>query len=484
MNIAYTSDTITSENQSRRLISESEGQRIIREVLANCSDEGNVKISLVSYWRAELGWARNRASLTSDRRDISLRIRRAIRSGRPATVVTNQLDSQSIEGATKYVEEYAMSQATRRPDDMMVEAIEWPSPGGPVWSENTFNRTAEENGTMVTRLTERAEREGLFSAGYLESHAAAATQYERDKFGREEESYDRFTQAQCLVTVRHPKGTGAGWAGHSSYDFARIDESRLAATALDKCIASLDAVRVEPGRYTTILEPQASFELLSILVRSLMRAAPERGEGAFFLDVDRAVGRWRSKLGMQIVDTRVTISHDPEDLEIATVASPTVEAVTLVKNGVLTNLFNSKEHALGELTEARVAAPRRAFRMSGGTIAIDEMISSTQRGLLVSRFSPLGVLSGQSLLATGVTRDGLWLIENGKITKPVRNFRITESPLFVLNNIDQIGAAVPVWNPVTRPLSLMDHAEDAIASSVVPTLKVNDFSFTSTVDAV
>lgn len=484
MNTVYTSENITSENQSRRLISEAEGKQVIREVLANCSDEGSVHISLVSYWRAELGWARNRASLTSDRRDIALRIRRAIRWGSPATVVTNQLDSQSIAGATRYVEEYAMSQATRRPEDMMLETIQWPSPSGPVWSDTTFNRTAEANSATVIRLTERAEREGLFSAGYLESHAAAATQYERDKFGREEETFQRFTQAQCLVSVRHPKGTGAGWAGHSSYDFARIDESRLAETALDKCIASLDAVRVEPGRYSAILEPQASFELLAILVRSLMRAAPERGDGAFFLDLDRAVGRWRSKLGMKVVDSRVTISHDPEDPEIATVASPTVEAITLVKNGVLTNLFNSKDHALGELTEVSVAAPRSAFRMNGGTISIDEMISSTQRGLLVSRFSPLSVLNGQSLLSTGVTRDGLWLIENGKITKPVRNFRITESPLFVLNNIDQIGPAVPVWNPVTSPLSLMDHPEGALASSVVPTLKVNDFSFTSTVDAV
>ena len=108
--------------------------------------------------------------------------------------------------------------------------------------------------------------------------------------------------------------------------------------------------------------------------------------------------------------------------------------------------------------------------MSGGNTPVEEMIRTTKRGLLVTRFSNISTLDPASLLATGLTRDGLWLIENGKITKPVKNFRFTESPLFVLNSIEQLGEPVPVFSP-SFP-------------AVVPPLKVRDFSFTSLVDAV
>jgi predicted Zn-dependent protease len=81
------------------------------------------------------------------------------------------------------------------------------------------------------------------------------------------------------------------------------------------------------------------------------------------------------------------------------------------------------------------------------------------------------------MLATGLTRDGLWLVENGKITKAVKNFRFTESPLFMLNSIEQLGTPVPVFRPTRREGSKLTPA-------IVPPLKVRDFSFTSTIDAI
>jgi predicted Zn-dependent protease len=98
------------------------------------------------------------------------------------------------------------------------------------------------------------------------------------------------------------------------------------------------------------------------------------------------------------------------------------------------------------------------------------MIATTKRGLLVTRLSGVNVLDSQSMLMTGLTRDGLWLVENGKISKAVKNFRFTESPLFVLNSLDQLGEPVPVYSPDLP--------------AIVPPLKARDFSFTSLVDAV
>jgi predicted Zn-dependent protease len=120
-----------------------------------------------------------------------------------------------------------------------------------------------------------------------------------------------------------------------------------------------------------------------------------------------------------------------------------------------------------------------SFRMSGGETTVEEMIGTTKRGLLVTRFSNTRLLDVDTLLMTGLTRDGLWLIENGKITKAAKNFRFTESPLFVLNSLEALGAPVPVFNPVSNPY------EDAgLVPAIVPPLKVRDFSFTSLVDAV
>ena len=98
------------------------------------------------------------------------------------------------------------------------------------------------------------------------------------------------------------------------------------------------------------------------------------------------------------------------------------------------------------------------------------MIATTKRGLLVSRFFGITLLDWHSLLFTGVTRDGLWLIEHGKISKPVKNFRFTESPFFIFNNVEQLGTPVPVYSPGYP--------------AIVPPMKVRDFSFTSLTDAV
>jgi predicted Zn-dependent protease len=108
--------------------------------------------------------------------------------------------------------------------------------------------------------------------------------------------------------------------------------------------------------------------------------------------------------------------------------------------------------------------------MSGGTTTIDEMIATTKRGIRVTRFWGAGVIDDRSLLCTGLTRDGLWLIENGKITKPIKNFRFTESPLFVLNNLDALGVPQRVFSPS--------------APVVVPPIKAHEFSFTSLSSAV
>ena len=107
------------------------------------------------------------------------------------------------------------------------------------------------------------------------------------------------------------------------------------------------------------------------------------------------------------------------------------------------------------------------LKMMGGTKSVDDLVAGTARGILVTRFWYIRFLDQRTVMVTGLTRDGTFLIENGKITRPLKNFRWNESPLFMLNRLDDIG-----------------RAERTAAGMVMPSLKVRDWEFTSLSDAV
>jgi predicted Zn-dependent protease len=259
-----------------------------------------------------------------------------------------------------------------------------------------------------------------------------------------------------------------------------LDFKAVSDRAIEKAKLSRNPVAIEPGRYTVILEPQAVHDLVNVLVASLDRIRPDHGHGPFTLGYDAALKLWRTKLGLKVVDERVTIEHDPTDPKLGVLPFDNKYAVPYramkwIDRGVLTELADTRDYSLQSRNDNLPAAASFAFRMSGGDTTIEEMIKSTKRGLLVTRFSNTRLLDADSLLTTGLTRDGLWLIENGQITKAVKNFRFTESPLFVLNSLDQLGVPVPVFRP---------HFEIGVSPAIVPPVKARDFSFTSTIDAI
>lgn len=473
--------------ESQRLITEDRANEAIQNVLSHISDIGSVSITVISHWTGSIRWGRNVASLSSDSRDVVVQIARRLHptaGGRGGLATTNQLDPASLKGATELAEHYAYE--TTRPQglDLDLERPNHRSVEGEVWSDTTFNRTVTDNAALIRDITTGSKKEGLLSAGYVEVIGTNVASYARDEWGKVDRYYGEMTQAQASVTVRHPKGTGSGWAGQSSFDFGRLDVPAMAKRAFDKCVQSIDAVRVEPGRYTVILEPQAAHSFFNVLLRTLNRSPQEAGSGHYTLGYDALIDRHRTKLGMRIVDERITMFHDPEHTLTGTMAEPGLEAITYINNGVLSALTTSYSYALNELLETSHIPPRGSYYVAGGDTSMEEMIESTSRGFLLTRVSVPSVVDHQSLLTTGVTRDGLWLIENGRITKAVRNFRFTESPLFMLNNLEQIGETVPVFSPVTHRRAILHSRGSGITPVVVPPIKVRDFSFTSTVDAI
>lgn len=451
---------------------------------------GDVAVRISSWWQGELRWGRNRVSLSSDRRNVRVEIYRTIANGDRARVITNQLDDRVLEAAVRAAERRSQRYAKMGRGVGFYPPMPSYEPfaGAGIWSDATCGLTTEARGEVARSLIAPAEAEGLISAGYLEVRAGSTayidTAFPELRTGEHahwEQPYTRWTQAQCSMTVRDTTGAGSGWAGLSSYDWARIDPDAVAELAIEKCRASREPVALEPGRYTVILEPQAVADLVEIMVRTFERREdPEAGHKTpWLLGPDAALGLWRSKLGLKVVDERITISHDPADPALGIVMHPREYPgpVAWIEKGVLTNLAHWFRTDVKSLEDAYDLRGATAYRMSGGETPLDEMIRTTRRGLLVTRFSNLRQLDGTSLLSTGLTRDGLWLIENGRITKAVKNFRFTESPLFVLNNIEQLGEPVPVFRP-TRDES------GQLTPAIVPPLKVRDFSFTSLIDAV
>jgi predicted Zn-dependent protease len=466
-------DRLIRLDDGQRILSKAECETIARRIRGFAEGGGDTDVQIKSWWGGELRWGRNRVSLTGDRRNIRVEVVRTIRQASGAAA-TNQLDDVSLEAAVRAAERSAK---LLRPSSQDLEKPRPPftyaTPA--IWSDTTYNQTAAESGQAARALIDPAEAESMLSAGYLEVRADTRAHYPKDRPA----TYAAFTNAQCSMTVRDEKGTGSGWAGLSSYDLRAMDTQALAKRALEKALASRNPVSLEPGRYTVILESQAVHDLVRWIMEprtnsTLDRGSAERGGGPFVTGPDNALSLFRSKLGLKVMDERITISHDPMDPMLGVVpytdAGDPYRPVKWIDHGVLMALSDDRMYALQSRNDNFGSPNSGSYRMSGGQTTVEEMIRTTKRGILVTRFWGIQLLDQNSLLLTGLTRDGLWLIENGKITKSVKNFRFTESPLFVLNSLEQLGEPMPVFSP--------------FVPAIVPPLKARDFSFTSLVDAV
>jgi predicted Zn-dependent protease len=474
----YTPDRFLSQEACQELL-----ERIVR-----LSPRGwDLSLNVYSRWRGNVRWARNEITTAGDSTEPTINISASHRN-QSAQFTINRLDDASIGSAIA---------ALKRRMDMM-PPVDFP--GGlrtaenyletQLWSDATYGLDAAQRAQLQRQLVAPAEKEDLLSAGYLE--VAATGNGVVNSAGLF--AYLPETRAQFSVTVRNKTGTGSGWAGVANKDWRAIDAAKLSAIAIDKCKRSADPVAIEPGRYTVIMEPQAVSDLMMPLIYSLDRQQAEMGIGPWAdrpqqnaragLIVGDATsfegtagqgqgGSGNSRIGQLVLDPRITISADPSDPEAPFVpfagdGSP-YKPVSWIDKGVLKELSYWRWYANQMLNKPDPLPNSTSFRMSGGDTSIEQMIAQTERGLLVTRFTNVRTVDFNSLLCTGTTSDGLWLIEKGEITRPVKNFRFRESPLFAFNSLQALGTPQRVlqWMPV-----------------IVPPALVHDFSMTSLADAV
>ena len=480
-----------------RFLSEADCHEIIQRLARFSKGGGNTAVMIWSKWTGYVRWARNIVSNAGDVRNNVVGVARHL-NGAIGAHWGNDITEPGLVAAARKAERIAALRWERPQSDLVTRLPLEPATTPQLFHDATYQLSADQRAAAAVALAKTAAEAGMLSAGYIA--VSAYSMAKLDTLGRSR--YCQWTHAQYSVTVRDPTGTGSGWAGLTDYDWSKIDTAALTELALSKCLTSRQPVAIEPGRYTTILEPQAVCDVIGQLVFGNWILTPPLGRGNNETKQQTSgpgpfyVKEGESMLGQKVFDERVTIRSDPMDPEVGFPPfegpwvggpdefseMPVYHPVTWIEHGILTNLGYGRNRGfeLGVNTGLPIAG---GFRMEGGPTSMAEMIASTKRGLLVTRCDVQATFAKSALMMRGITRDGLWLIENGKISKPVKNLVFTESILFMLNNLEQLGIPQRTFHLSNEQYALREidgHPQPVI----VPPLKIRDFSFTAVDDAV
>jgi len=372
------------------------------------------------------------------------------RDGQTGSNSTDDLDEASLEKAVKKAEELAAI-APPNPESM--------PPVGPQTypAVNDFDRaTAEARAPQmiphVKTIIDQAMKRKLVAAGLIERmRRTTGVANKSGLFG-----YHEAADAQLTITVRMADGSSSGWAGQPSLKLSAIDSAKLAMVACDKCEKWKNPQKLAPGNYTVVLEPTAAGDLVRLITGGFNARNTE--EGRTFLS-KRGGG---TLLGEKIFPDFITLKNDPFDG--VQPASPwsgdllPVKAVTWVDKGVVANLAYDRYWASKTGKEANSGGGggrggggggfggggEGGLTLMGGDASVDSLIAGVERGLLITHFWYIRGVNPQTLQQTGLTRDGVFLIENGKVTAPVMNFRFLESPVRLLKNTTKLGPALRV----------------------------------------
>jgi predicted Zn-dependent protease len=444
------------------LVSRDEAQRIIEGAL-KLSKADSIEVNLGGGRQRNVRFAANQMSTAGVVTDLSMVVSSSF-GPKHAITTTNDLSPEGIERAVRQSEAIARL-APDDPEAMPRLAQQSIAPLPGAWDEDTFALDAAAGArAALTALGPARAKGNLAAAGFLQVDANI------NSLGNSAGlfQYHRGTKANYTLTVRTADGTGSGWAGAEEPKFGAIDFATISARAIEKAEMSRNPVAVEPGRYTVILEPQAVGDLVSLVAFYADARSADEGRSPF---VKQGGG---NKLGEKIADERISLYSDPYDPKI--LCDPfDGEGFPLIKrnwiaSGVLKELQYGRFWAKKQGKQPTGGANN--IVLSGGSTTREQMIAGTQRGILVSRLWYLREVDPRTLLYTGLTRDGTFLIENGKVTKAIKNMRFNESPLFMLNNLEALGAQERVAGI------------EAGVPCVMPLLKARDFNFTSLSDAV
>lgn len=446
------------------LLTRDEAKRLADRVLARSKAEG-CQVSIGSSIDGNTRFAANEITTGGDSSNAVLNV--TSRFGkRVASVTTNVFDDAGVARAVDNSERLAKL-APENPELMpLLPPQTYATVAAAFPATERLDAAARADAVRIG--TDASVKAGCVTAGFLQRGVTAeAVANSAGLF-----AYHRSSQVSYTQTVRTTDGTGSGWAGTAHNDWARVTPpATVAERAVRKAVQSRDPVSLEPGRYTVLLEPTAVGNLLGLMAFAMNARAADEGRSFF----SKPGGG--TKIGEKVVDERVTIFSDPQDPDL--LGDPyngeglPVGRTVWVENGVVKNLGYDRFWA--DKKGVKPTPFGGGLKMMGGTASLEELIGGIVRGLLVTRFWYIRGVDPRSILNTGLTRDGLFLIENGRVTRSVRNFRFNESPVIMLNNVEALG----------RPERVAaGEGGGGGGAVVVPPIVAREFNFTSISEAV
>ena len=438
------------------LLSDAELRRIAEKIFKySDADETEVEIGVISD--ALTRFANNTIHQNVAEQSLTVSVRTVL-DGRTARATTNKTDDDSLRRVV------ATSKTLARSQPRIPGLLPMPGPQkyGHVsrYFENTAHASPADRARAVVRVAEMAEKNrqtaaGIFTTGVTQSAIANTN----GLFASH-----RQTRAEFSITILEPDSSG--WAKANAPDLDGIDPAALARSASEKSAASRNPGEAAPGKWTVILEPAAALDLVGFLYYDFAGTAVADQRSCF-----------NKRMGKRVLGENITL-HDDVFHPLQSGAPYDGEGmprrkILLVEKGIPTNLVYSRAtakkmkarptgHGFSLPNEYGEAPMNLVF--GGGNSSVDEMVRSTGHGILVTRMWYIRDVDPYEKVLTGMTRDGTFLVRDGKIAGGVRNFRFNQGVLEMLSNVEAMGPAVRATGEESFEM-------------VVPPMKVRNFNF-------
>ncbi len=440
------------------LLSFGELRRIAERIL-KLSDTDETEVTIDAGADALTRFANNTIHQHVAEQFLTISVRTVL-DGRTARATTNKTDEDALRRVVVSSSRIARSQPKYPGLLPMPRAQKYAKVKR--WFDATAAASPRDRASAVARICRRAAQEKQVAAGTYSSGATRSLLANSQGLAA---TYEQ-TRAEFSVTMMEEKSSG--WAKASAADIRALDVDALAANASQKAANSRTPRELAPGRYTVILEPAAALDMVGFLFYDFA--------GTAVLDKRSCLNE---RMGKKILGENIVLWDDvthPEQLGAPFDGEGMPrQKVLLMDRGVPKNLVYSRSTAKkmkAKATGHGLALPNEwgeapmNLVLEGGRTSIDEMISSTERGILVTRLWYIREVDPYEKIMTGMTRDGTFLVENGRVTGGIRNFRFNQSILELLANVEALG-------PAARA-----SGEEA-SDMVIPAMKVRDFHFSA-----
>jgi len=443
------------------MLSQIDAQNLVDKVIS-ASRLPQCQVDITWTEDAFIRFANNGITTSGYRITQNITISSVTEDKREGSAVVSQVDDTELKRGIRQAEDLARI-SKPNPEDMPALG-----PQKYLTLSNFDKATAAARGDLmiphVKAVIESAKSAKLTAAGFIQrSSNAVAVGNKAGLFG-----YHTYTDCSLSNTMRNPGGTSSGWASQTSVSLKDINGETVGRVSTEKAVrGAARKQKLDPGKYTVILEAAGVSDLMGFLAGNFGARSAEQGQS--FLSKEGG----GTHVGEKMFPEHVTLRSDPLDTKLATTPwGPSLlpnQPISWIEKGVVKNLFYDRFWA-SKASKEPTPAPGNIV-LEGQAHTLDELIASVERGLLITRLYYIRVLQPQTLQLTGLTRDGVFLVEKGKVTDPLTNFRWNESPVRVLQN--------------TRMLGTSSRAQGAeTGSSIVPAIVVDDFNLASISDAV